>query len=335
MMRLPAFRYLAPATVAEAVGMLASEGPGAAVVAGGTDLYPNMKRRHQTPTTLVALRKVAELRGVAETADGNLRLGPATTLSALERNPILPARYPALAAAVRSISTPLLRNMGTIGGNVLLDTRCNYYNQSYEWRRAINFCLKCDGTTCSVAPGSDRCWAVNSSDSVPVLIALGAKVRFASPRGEREVDVEALYRDDGIAWLAKEPDEVLTDVLIPPPGAARTHYGKLRRRGSFDFPVLGVATTVTLDGEQVGSVRIVLNGVGSAPIRAKEAEAFLVGKRLDEPVIRAAADLAYRPAKPLDNTDLEYSYRKKMVKVYVRGGLQVIAAGTGSSAQGG
>ena len=324
MMRLPSFRYLAPASVAEAVGMLASEGPGAAVVAGGTDLYPNMKRRHQTPGVLVALRRVAELRGVTETSDGTLRLGPAATLSSLERDPVLRGRHPALWTAVRSISTPLLRNMGTIGGNLLLDTRCNYYNQSHEWRRAINFCLKCEGDTCWVAPSSDRCWAVNSSDTAPVLIALGARVRLAGSRGVREIDLESLYRQDGIAWLAKEPDEVLTDIVVPAPGAARSHYGKLRRRGAFDFPVLGVATRVTFDGDRVNSARIVLNGVGSAPFRATAAEALLVGERLEEEVIRAAADLAYRPAKPLDNTDLEYSYRKKMVRVYVREGLLAV-----------
>jgi 4-hydroxybenzoyl-CoA reductase subunit beta len=325
MMRLPPFRYLAPTSVAEAVLMLSSEGPGAAVVAGGTDLYPNMKRRHQTPKTLVALRRVGELRGAQVTPEGGLRLGPAATLASIEKNPAIAGRFPALHAAVRSISTPLLRNMGTIGGNVLLDTRCNYYNQNHEWRRAINFCMKCEGDTCWVAPSSDRCWAVNSSDSVPVLIALGARVRLASPRGVRELDIEALYRDDGISYLAKERDEVLTDVLVPAPGSARSHYGKLRRRGTFDFPVLGVATNVTLDGDRVTSARIVLNGVGSTPVRARDAEASLVGKRLDDETIRAAADLAQKPAKPLDNTDFENAWRRKMVKVFVRDGLRAVA----------
>ena len=147
---------------------------------------------------------------------------------------------------------------------------------------------------------------------------------MAGSQGVREIDLESLYRQDGIAWLAKEPDEVLTDIVVPAPGAARSHYGKLRRRGAFDFPVLGVATRVTFDGDRVNSARIVLNGVGSAPFRATAAEALLVGERLEEEVIRAAADLAYRPAKPLDNTDLEYSYRKKMVRVYVREGLLAV-----------
>jgi 4-hydroxybenzoyl-CoA reductase subunit beta len=325
MMRLPPFRYLAPTSVAEAVLMLSSEGPGAAVVAGGTDLYPNMKRRHQTPKTLVALRRVGELRGVSPTSGGGFRLGPAATLTSLERDPVLAARLPGLHTAVRSISTPLLRNMGTIGGNVLLDTRCTYYNQNFEWRRAISFCMKCDGETCWVAPSSDRCWAVQSSDTAPVLVSLGATVRLASPRGVRELPLEGLYRDDGIAWLAKERDEVLTDILVPDPGTTRSHYGKLRRRGTFDFPVLGVATNVRLDVGRVATAKIVLGGVGSAPVRCVEAEALLVGKPLDEETIRAAADLAYKPAKPLDNTDHEHGWRKKMVKVFVRDGLRAVA----------
>ena len=324
MMRLPTFRYLAPTSVAEATLMLSSEGPGASVVAGGTDLYPNMKRRHQTPKTLVALRRVAELRGVTPTPDGGLRLGPAATLTSLERDPRVVSTYPALSTAIRSISTPLLRNMGTIGGNVLLDTRCNYLDQTYEWRRAIDFCMKCDGETCWVAPGSDRCWAVQSSDSAPVLIALGARARLASPRGVREVPLEALYGPDGIKYLDKAPDEILTDLLVPAPGGVRSHYGKLRRRGAFDFPVLGVATAVAFDGDVVREARIVLGAVESRPVRASAAEAFLAGKRLSDEVVRAAADLAFKPAKPLDNTDFENAWRKKMVKVFVRDGLLAV-----------
>jgi CO/xanthine dehydrogenase FAD-binding subunit len=173
-----------------------------------------------------------------------------------------------------------------------------------------------------VAPGSDRCWAVQSSDSAPVLIALGARARLASPRGVRELPLEALYGPDGIQYLAKAPDEILTDLIVPPPGSVRSHYGKLRRRGSFDFPVLGVATAVGFDGDVVRDARIVLGAVESRPLRASAAEAFLVGKRLTDDVVRAAADLAFKPAKPLDNTDFENAWRKKMVKVFVRDGLR-------------
>jgi 4-hydroxybenzoyl-CoA reductase subunit beta len=323
-MRLPTFSYRAPKTVGEAVAMLADAGRDASVLAGGTDLLPNMKRRHQTPKTLVALRGVRELAGVRRDADGTLRVGPATTLRALEHDARFRAEHPALWTAVRSISTPLLRNTGTIGGNVLLDTRCNYYDQNYEWRRATNFCMKCDGDTCWVAPGSDRCWAVQSSDTAPVFCALGARARFRSPRGERAVALEDLYVEDGIRWLAKEPDELLTEIEVPPPDGVRSHYGKLRRRGSFDFPVLGVATAVRFDGDRVASARLFLVGVASKPIRCVEAERRLVGERLTDDVVRAAADLAHKPAKPLDNTDFESAYRKKMVKVYVRRGLEAV-----------
>jgi 4-hydroxybenzoyl-CoA reductase subunit beta len=324
MMRLPPFRYVAPRTVAEVARVLAGEGPAASVVAGGTDLYPNMKRRHQRPKTLVAMRRVEGVRHVAAERDGSLRIGAAVALSALEESAAVSQGSPALWTAVRSISTPILRHMGTIGGNVLLDTRCNYYDQPHEWRRAIDFCMKCDGDTCWVAPGSDRCWAVQSSDTAPVLCALGATARFESVRGTRDVPFDALYRDDGIRFLAKEPDEVLTEIVVPAPRGVRASYGKLRRRGAFDFPVLGAAAAVRMDGDVVGEARLFLGGLGSAPVRAVEAEAFLRGKPLSDEVVRRAGDLAWKPAKPLDNTDFEHAWRKKMVKVYVRRGLEAL-----------
>ena len=184
MMRLPKFRYLAPRSLREVTALLAGEGPEAMVVAGGTDLYPNMKRRHQTPKTLVGLRLIDALRGVSGSAVTGLRIGPATTLSDLEELAVIREHYPGLHEAIHSISTPILRNMGTIGGNVCLDTRCNYYDQNYEWRRAIDFCMKCDGDICWVAPGSDVCLAVSSSDTAPVLCALGARLRLASRKEE-------------------------------------------------------------------------------------------------------------------------------------------------------
>src|SRR6266480_2150049 len=186
MLRLPPFRYLAPGTIEQATRMLAQEGEQAMLVAGGTDLYPNMKRRQFTPPVLIGLRGIAALKHISGSVEQGMRIGAGVTLTTLANHPVIIEYYAALATAAGSVSTPQLRNMGTIGGNVLLDTRCNYYDQNYEWRRATNFCMKCEGDTCWVAPSSDRCWAVNSSDSAPVLIALGARVRLASPRGVRE-----------------------------------------------------------------------------------------------------------------------------------------------------
>lgn len=325
MMRLPPFRYLAPTSAREVAQVLAAEGPSAMVVAGGTDLYPNMKRRHQVPQTVVALRRVADVRGVSVEADGSVVLGAAETLRSLERDERLVARLPALVDAVRSISTPLLRNMGTLGGNVCLDTRCNYYNQNYEWRRAIGFCMKCEGDTCWVAPSSSRCWAVNSSDSVPVLMALGARARLVGPGGLREIPVAALFRNDGIQYLTKARDEVLTHLVVPPQGGACSVYRKVRRRGAFDFPVLGAAVRVRMERGVVAAADVVLNAVGSAPVVAVEAQQALVGKALTPAAIVEASEKAAKLAKPLDNTDHLHTWRKKMVSVEVRRALTALA----------
>jgi len=318
-MRLPSFRYHAPADAAEAAKILHGEGPAAMVVAGGTDLYPNMKRRHQMPATLVSLRKVDELRGIA--VNGAVTIGSNETLRSVERHGDLKARLPALWTAVRSISTPILRNMGTIGGNVCLDTRCNYYNQNWEWRRGVDFCLKCEGDTCWTAPSSSICWAVNSSDSVPVLIALDARFTLVSVAGERTIPAIEMFGEDGIHYLTKKADEVLTRIEIPPQGTAKSVYRKVRRRGAFDFPVAGVAARVDLDGDEVRAARIVLNAVGPKPVVCQAAVDHLLGKKLSDDVVAEAARLAARGAKPLDNTDLVSKWRKKVVQVETKRAL--------------
>ncbi len=221
MIRLPAFEYLTPRTVGDAVKYLADRGPDAMLVAGGTDLFPNMKRGQFEPKALVGLRGIRELSGVRGEGRAGLTIGACTTLSAVATHPELARRYRALATAAGLVSSPQLRNAGTLGGNVCVDTRCNYYNQSYEWRKAVGFCMKKDGDICLVAPGSDRCWAVSSSDTAPVLWALGATARLAGPAGERTIAVSALYQDDGIAYLAKRPDEVLTELALPPASCPR------------------------------------------------------------------------------------------------------------------
>jgi 4-hydroxybenzoyl-CoA reductase subunit beta len=325
MMRLPPFRYLAPVSVADAVKLMADHGSEAMLVAGGTDLYPNMKRRQFEPEVLVGLRGVRDLVGVRRPAGGGLVVGAGTTLTAVSRHPEVRAAYAALATAAGAVSTPQLRNMGTLGGNVCVDTRCNYYNQSYQWRKAVNFCMKKDGEICLVAPGSPRCWAVSSSDTAPALWSLGAGVRLAGPSGERTIPISALYQDDGIQYLTKQPGEIVTDIVLPPAEGLRSVYLKLRRRGSFDFPVLGVAAALHMDGEVVRDARIVLGAVASLPREAPEAARLLVGQRLTAELIDRAAGVAARPAKPLDNTDLTHPYRKKMTRVFVARALRRLA----------
>jgi 4-hydroxybenzoyl-CoA reductase subunit beta len=296
--------------------MKTDAGPDGMYVAGGTDLYPNMKRRHQEPTTVISLMGVPELKRLEATV-----VGSCVTLTDVTARP--PDR---LTAAVRHaaalVSTPLLRNMGTLGGNLCLDTRCNYYNQSYEWRKAIDFCTKKDGTICWVAPSSPRCWAVSSSDVAPVMVAIGAEYGLVGPQGERVVPAGRFYQNDGINYLTKEPDEILVDVRLPAPDGWDAVYHKLRRRGSFDFPVLGVAVRITWTGHNVADARIVLGGVASWPQEIPEAAAALTGTTLSDEVIRAAAEAAYRPSKPMDNTDFDLSWRKQMTRVYVTRALE-------------
>lgn len=317
MMRLPKFEYRVPRTIAEAVKIVGDVGPEAQFVAGGTDLYPNMKRRQQTPRTVISVMRLAELNQITGDGKTGVRIGASVTLTDIIENPIINRDYPVIAQAARTISTPILRNMGTIGGNLLLDTRCNYYNQNYEWRKGINFCLKKDGDVCWVAPGSSKCWAVQSSDLVPVMVAIGAKFRLASTLGERIIDAGGFYNDDGIDYLKKRPDELLVDIELPPTNGWRASYQKLRRRGAFDFPVLGVAAWVQMD--QAGGVkaaRLVLGGIAPSPIEVTEAEQALVGKPFAEEQIQAAAEACYVKARPLDNTDFVMNWRKQMARQY-------------------
>jgi len=313
MLRLPSFTYLQPRSLAEALRMKADAGPDSMFVAGGTDLYPNMKRRHQEPKTVISLMGIAELRRSDTTA-----LGASVTLTdlAASKAPDVVRRAAAL------VSTPLLRNMGTLGGNLCLDTRCNYYNQSYEWRKAIDFCMKKDGAICWVAPSSPRCWAVNSSDVAPVMVTIGAEYRLVGPQGERLVPAGRFYQNDGINYLTKQPDEILAEVRLPAPDGWDAVYHKLRRRGSFDFPVLGVAAWIKWNGKKVGEARIVLGGVASWPQEVPEAAAALKDAALTDDVIERAAEAAYRPSKPMDNTDFDLSWRKQMTRVYVTRALE-------------
>ena len=325
MMRLPPFTYLAPVSVTDAVKLMADHGPAAMLVAGGTDLYPNMKRRQFEPSVLVGLRDIRDLTGVRGSAATGMTIGAGTILTAVSEHAEIARSYPALATAAGLVSSPQLRNMGTIGGNVCVDTRCNYYNQSYQWRKAVNFCMKKDGEICLVAPGSHRCWAVSSSDTAPVLWSLGAKVRLVGPKGERVIPISALYQDDGIQYLSKQPGEVLTNIVLPPAEGWRSSYLKLRRRGSFDFPVLGVAVALRMEGDTVKEAAITLGAVASQPRPAPDAAALLVGQRLSPELIERVAEAAYRPSKPLDNTDLTHPYRKKMTRVFVARALKGLA----------
>ena len=305
MLRLPWFEHRAPRSVAEAAKILAGEGPRAMLIAGGTDLLPNMKRRHQSPKVLVSLRGISDLRNFSNGNGANF--GSALTLTPVVQNAKTPA---ALRQAAAQVATPHLRNMGTLGGNLCLDTRCNYYNQSYEWRKAIDFCLKVDGKICWVATASKRCVAVSSTDTAPALIALNAAVTLVSSSSSREIKVEDLFRNDGIDYLSRRPDEILTEVRVP--AGWTSTYWKLRRRGSFDFPILGVAAALKFEKEVVTEARIALGAVASRPFLVEKAGEFLKGKRLTDEVIAQVGELVANRAKPMDNTDMDLYWRKEL-----------------------
>ena len=332
MLRLPRFQLHVPATAEDAALLLrehhaaeqdaAKTGtPGITVmlVAGGTDLYPNMKRRQFTPSTLIALGKALP----KTIHNGNaLTIGAGATLTTVASDRRVLKGYRALAESAIAISTPQLRNMGTIGGNLCLDTRCNWYDQSLFWRMAEGMCMKTDpSVVCRVAPSSPRCLAVASADTVPALLALGASVRIVNASGERVVPLADMYREDGISHLAIGRDDIVTEVILPPADGWRSTYLKLRDRGSFDFPIVGLAAAVRMDGGVVREARLAMTAVGSRPLLVDAAGVALVGSKLEDDAIAAAADAAHKLARPMDNTSGTIAQRKKTVPVFARRAL--------------
>jgi 4-hydroxybenzoyl-CoA reductase subunit beta len=315
LLRLPRFKYLRPKTAREAAQMAADLGPRAMFVAGGTDLFPKLKRRQFEVETLIALDFLP--REVHNGSVGTISVDAGVTLADAAGEERLSKNFAGYAEAAGLVSSPPLRNAGTIGGNLCVDTRCNYYDMTYEWRKAAGFCMKKDGDICLVAPSSPRCWAISSSDTAPMAIALDGVVMLTRPDGERELPVSALYRDDGIDYMAKQPSEVVTSLRLTADGNTSSAYVKLRRRGSIDFPIAGAAVALRRDGDTVVNCRIVLSAVASYPLEATAAENFLKGKRIEAETIREAAEIAAKPAKPLDNADLSHFWRKRMVRVVV------------------
>jgi 4-hydroxybenzoyl-CoA reductase subunit beta len=302
--------------------MAADMGPRAMFVAGGTDLFPKLKRRQFEVEALISLDFLA--RQVRSGADETV-VDAGLTLAAAAADAHLKEEFRGYAEAAGLVSSPPLRNAGTIGGNLCVDTRCNYYDMTYEWRKAAGFCMKKDGDICLVAPSSPRCWAVSSTDTAPMAIALDGVVSLIGPDSERELPVAALYRDDGMQYMAKQPAEVVTALRLRSALRTRSAYVKLRRRGSIDFPIAGAAVAVDLDGDVVAACRIVLSAVASYPLEVRAAEDFLNGKRLVAETIREAAEIAAKPAKPLDNADLSHFWRKRMVRVVVEQALAQVS----------
>lgn len=337
MLRLPSFRLEQPDTLPQALALLDQAGPEAAVLAGGTDLLPNMKHELRRPSVVIALSRVPGLTGIAEAADGAIEIGAMTPLAEVAQSALVARALPALAQAAALVAGPQLRQRGTLGGNVLLDTRCQYVNQSHFWRSALGFCLKKDGTVCHVVAGGSRCVAAASADTVPALMTLGAVLEIARHDRTRQLPIDAFFVADGIVNRRLEPTELLTRVRVPRPAAGhRGAYGKLRERGSIDFPLLGVAAR--LDLSEAGVVEhadLVLTSLAAAPRRVAGAADALRGSAPGhapaefETAVRRVAELARRQCRPLPNLPGDHEWRGEMVPVYARRTLLAAAAGQG------
>ncbi len=321
MLPLPRFLLLRPASLEDALATLAKHGPSARAIAGGTDLVPNLKHGLLDVEVLVPLKALGGMRGVARREDGGLAIGALTSLSGLAADAVLAGAYPALARAVGQIAGPQLRNMGTIGGNLCLDTRCTYYNQTEHWRQALGYCLKRTGTLCHVVPGGTRCVAAVSSDSAPMMFALGGTVVLASAtRGERTVGLDRFFLGEGRKNTVVEPDEILIEARLPAPvPGAFAGYQKLRPRAAIDFPILSVAVSgeAAPDGS-LARARVVVGALGAKPREVSGVTELVRGQRPSRDLFEAIGRSAHRQCRPLTNIPIDADWRHEMVPVLVR-----------------
>lgn len=327
MLRLPPYEYHQPRALDEALELLATHGDDAMPIAGGTDLVPNMKHKLFTPGHLVAVRRLPELRGIGR-ENGDVRIGAAESLAGVAAHPDVAGLLPSLARACGDISGPQLRRMGTIGGNICLDTRCTYYNQTHFWRQALGFCLKKDGNDCHVVKGGTRCVAAHSADGATALMTLDATLEIAGPQGRRTVAIEDFFTSDGVWNRRMESNEILVAVRVPvPPPRARYSFQKLRIRDSIDFPLVNLAAAGRFDEEgRVTALRMVVSGMGAYPRKIGKLEEAAAGNRLDDPVIEAIAHQAFRQSHPLANIPVDADWRREMVPVLVRRALEEMSA---------
>ena len=317
-MSLPEFQLLRPRTVAEACEMLAKHADEIQIVAGGTDLIPSLRQRLFEPKFVLDIRSIAELRGIRRGSDG-VEIGALTSLTAIEHSDVIAREFSVLAEAAATVASPVLRNMGTIGGNICLDTRCLWYNQSLTWRKSCGFCIKKDGDLCHVAPGGTKCWAAFSADTPPALLCLGAEIEIANANGVRRVPLDGFYTGEGDARMKLANNELLTRVLLPAASAGwRGAYRKLRVRGSIDYPLAGIAVTYRAANGHAAEARVALTAVNPAPVLVRDAEKLLRENELTRDVAEAAGEIAARTAKPLTTSALTPEYRKEMVRVLTR-----------------
>ncbi len=329
-MSLPPFALLRPRGLDEALAHLAQHGPEAMIVAGGTDVVPNLRAGLFAPRALVDIKGINDLKGISCDAEDGLRIGALTTLTEIAESSVVRRHYPVLAEAAATVASPVLRNMGTLGGNLCLETRCLWYNQSYTWRSSCGFCLKKDGTVCHVAPGGQRCWAVWSSDTAPALLTLEAELGIAGPRGKRWLPLDQFYKNDGMDRVRLAKDEIVTGVRVPARTAGlRGSYSKLRIRGSIDYPLAGLAVAMKLEDGVCRSVRVGLTGVNPAPMLARDVSGLLEGQRYSPDRIEEASHAVIRTGKPLKTSVSTPEYRRDVLRVFARRALTRLWNGNG------
>lgn len=324
-MSLPSFQLFRPGTLSNALEVLnRSAGGGAratAILAGGTDLLPSMRQKLFEPHYVLDLSQINELSGIRETEEG-VEIGASTRIRGIENSELLRQNYPVLVEAAKTVASPVIRNMGTIGGNICLDTRCLWYNQSLAWRKSCGFCIKKDGDLCHVAPGGSKCWAVFSGDTPPALLCLNAEIEIASASGTRRIPLGEFYTGQGDNYRRLKANELITKVILPRSSAdCRGVYRKLRVRGSIDYPLAGVAVTVSRSNGHIRDVRIGLTAVNPAPVLVPGLEFLLKDGRIDESKAEYAGELAARTAKPLTTSALTPEYRREMIRVFAKRAL--------------
>lgn len=318
-MSLPSFKLLRPRSVPEAVSCLLAHGTQMRILAGGTDLIPSMKQRLFSPAYVMDIRGIEEMQGIRVVPDYGVDIGALTPLSAIEDSEFIRREYHVLHDAVATVASPILRNMGTLGGNICLDTRCLWYNQSLQWRRSCGFCIKKDGDLCHVAPGGTRCWAAFSGDTPPALLCLNAELEIVGPKGARRLPLKDFYSNIGDAHLKLAPDEMLTRVFLPQSAAGwKGSYMKLRIRGSIDYPLAGVAVAFKKNGGPIEAARVAITAVNPAPMLVPAAEHALLGKQVDEHIATVVGELAAKTAKPLTTSALTPEYRREIVRVFAK-----------------
>ena len=278
-----------------------------------------MRQKLFEPEYVLDLRAVVEIRGIKPQPDGGAEIGALTTIRTIERSEFLREQYAVLTEAASTVASPVLRNMGTIGGNICLDTRCLWYNQSLTWRKGCGFCIKKDGDLCHVAPGGTKCWAAFSGDTPPALLCLKAEIEIAGTNGTRRLSLSDFYTGLGDNYRQLQPNELVTRVFLPASSAGyRGVYRKLRVRGSIDYPLAGVAVVMKRSNGHVADARIGITAVNPAPLLVKGASELLRGKAVDEALAEAAGDLAARISKPLTTSALTPEYRREMIRVFTK-----------------